>query len=508
MEQSIIGRDVEKEMLRKLLNSGRPELIAVYGRRRVGKTFLVNEYFQDKGIYCEITGSRETNDATHLARFCTEISYRFYNGKKHLTAGTWEAAFNNLKTAIDAVKAVKPEERIILFFDELPWIDKAGSGFLGSLDYFWNRFFSRSGYKQVKIILCGSAASWIIKKIINSKGGLHNRVTHIIRLQPFTLEQSRQYLQSRGINLDKKQIIELYLCVGGIPLYLSMVERGESASQTVNRLCFRTEGFLAGEFDRLYSSLFDNHRYHIKIIRALASANNSLTRNELLSKANLPNSGNTTIAVRELEEAGFVMRMPTFGRKRKETAYRIIDEYSMFYLDWIEPVRSKIVHNREQNWWLQNSNTAAWNAWAGYAFESLCLKHIAQIKAALGISGVLTFESSWRNHPKNQPSGQGAQIDLIIDRADRTINLCEIKYARDAFTISPAYADQLKKRIALFRQTTGTRKHLFQTFITTHGVTPNDSYSSVVDNQITMDALFDKSQDHMFSGSPEIVNPD
>lgn len=490
MESAIIGRRAEKALFHKLLDSHRPEFLALYGRRRVGKTFLVSEFFQDKGLYFEMAGSKDTRDEVHLARFCAELSYKFTGGKQRFEAESREKAFTDLRSAVDLAMVSQPSQKIILFFDEVPWIDKNGTGFLGALDYHWNRYFSKTRYANLILIISGSAASWIIRKVINSKGGLHNRITHIIRLIPFTLRETEEYLLSRGINFDRGQLLELFICIGGIPFYLSLIEKSESVRQAINRLCFQKDGFLIGEFERLFSSLFENHLYQVRIIRALASTKKALTRNEVLARATLPNNGDITIAMHELAEAGFIIAASPFGKKKKQSLYRIIDEYSVFYLSWIEPVKSKIVNASDQNYWLQMSASSSWNAWAGYAFEGICLKHISKIKEALGISGVLTYESSWRSPAGRGDRGPRTQIDLVIDRADRTINLCEIKYANNEFVISREYAQTLKQRKISFQQATRTRKSLFQTMISTYGVKENDFSFACIDNQIAMDVLF------------------
>ncbi|MBD3315130.1 MAG: hypothetical protein GF344_05040, partial [Chitinivibrionales bacterium] len=355
MENMIIGRESEKKVLRGLLDSTKPEFVALYGRRRVGKTFLINQFFEDKGVYFELLGSKDSSNETHLARFCSEVSYSFYDTKTPVEAKDWETAFAELKKAIDITKKDQPSRKIVIFFDELPWLEKGAAGFLGALDYYWNRFFSKPAYTGLILVVCGSAASWIIRKVINSKGGLHNRVTRTIRLEPFCLSETERYLHSRGLGLDRKQILELFMCIGGVPFYLSLVERGESAAQAIDRLCFQRNGPLVGEFDRLFSSLFDNHAYHIQLVKTLARTKKALTRNDILARTGLPNSGDVSMAIRELEEAGFVVRMPPFGKKKKGSLYRMIDEYVVFYLDWIEPVNTKITHGREQNFWIQSS---------------------------------------------------------------------------------------------------------------------------------------------------------
>ncbi|MBD3345099.1 MAG: hypothetical protein GF401_08570 [Chitinivibrionales bacterium] len=490
METSIIGRKTEKKILHDLLNSTKPEFLALYGRRRVGKTFLISEYFEGKGIFFELIGSKDSSNEVHIARFLSELSYKFYGGKEKPSADNWEACFGLLREAVDAAISRDPSGKIVIFFDELPWIDRNDPGFTASMDYHWNRYFSRSRYANLLLIVCGSAASWIIKRIISNKGGLHNRITRIIRLLPFNLCETQQYLESRGIILEKRHILETYMALGGIPFYLSLINNGDSSAQIINNLCFRKDGFLIDEFDRLFSSLFDKHETHLKIIHALASLKKGATRDEILGAAGLESGGEASIAIKELSEAGFILQVPAWKKRHKGKLYRLIDEYALFYLQWIEPVREQLILAETPDYWLKKSNLQSWKTWAGYAFEGICLKHIDKIKETLGISGVVTFENSWRHMPEKGVEERGAQIDLIIERSDRTINLCEIKFSTDIYRPSKNYLDILSRKKRLFKQITKTNYHIVTTMITTYGIEKTPGLPSAIDNFLTMDSLF------------------
>lgn len=490
MEERIIGREKEKQILHKLFHSEKSELLALYGRRRVGKTYLISEYFEDKGLFFEIVGSKDTKTGVFLSRFDAELSYKFSKGKIKYSSKDWEDAFQHLLVCIQTELEKRPGIKIILFFDELPWIASQNDNFLSTLEYYWNKYFSRNRYHNVLVIICGSAASWMIRNVLYSKGGLYNRVTEVVRLLPFTLKETNLYLESKNIYLEKRQVVEIYMCIGGIPFYLSFIEKGQSSGQIINNLCFKKDGFLFDEFNRLYSSLFDNHRNHLKVIRALAKVKKGMNRNDLLKKAQLPNGGDTTLVLNELEESGFIQKYSHFKKKIKGSIYRLNDEYSLFFIYWIEPVKSKIRTGSEQNYWMQNMNTASWNSWAGYAFESICLKHIAEIKKALGISGVLTYESAWRYVPEKDSSVRGAQIDLVIERADRVINVCEIKYSHDEYSITKDYKTILENKKRLFKKITKTRYQVFLTMISPYGMKKNEHFIASVDNQITVDRFF------------------
>lgn len=340
------------------------------------------------------------------------------------------------------------------------------------------------------LIICGSSASWIIRNIINNKGGLHGRVTRKMRLLPFALSETEKYLKSRHIDLDRKQIIDIYMAMGGVPKYLSYVKRGKSSAQIINEVCFTLKGGLYDEFDNLYKSLFDNYEHHIAIVKVLSKESEGLTKLELLDKVKMPSGGTSTRIIDELVDAGFLIFVPSFHKKKVGGIYRLIDEYSLFYLTWIAE-NSKIgLESVDSEFWVKKYGTAKWNSWSGCAFESLCLKHIQKIKKALGISGISTIEAGWRHLPKKAAAQQGAQIDLVIDRADKCINLCEMKYSDEEFAIDKSYADKLLTKKKVFKEQTETTKTLFTTMVTTYGVKKNAHYLSVVDNQLTMDDLF------------------
>ena len=483
--KTIIGRDEELKILREIYESTEPQFLAVYGRRRIGKTYLISEFFKNRGVYFEITGMKEGAIAEQLFQFAYEFSRQFNAGERISPPKSWAQALNLLHEAIEKVEQGR---KIILFFDEVPWLASPRSKFLNALEHFWNRYLSRN--KNVIMIICGSLASWIIRNIINNKGGLYGRVTSKMRLLPFTLLETEEYLKSRHIELDRKQIIDIYMAMGGVPKYLSYIARGKSAAQIINDVCFTLNGGLHNEFDNLYKSLFDNYEHHIAIVKALAKAIDGLTKEELLDKVKLASGGSSSRMIEELVDAGFLIYMPSFHKKKVGGIYRLIDEYSLFYLIWIAE-NSKIgLESVDSEFWIKKQNTPKWNAWSGCAFESLCLKHIQKIKKALGISGISTIESGWRYLPKKSINQQGAQIDLIIDRADKCMNLCEMKYSDSEFVIDKPYVEKLQNKKRVFREQTGSTKTLFITMVTSYGVKKNAHYLSVIDHQLTMDDLF------------------
>ncbi len=483
----LIGREGEKKTLKALHGSSKAEFLAVYGRRRVGKTFLITEYFRDKGIFFEITGSPNASTSEQLANFHREYSALFESEGISAPPANWSEAFHRLATVCKKLAAA---QRIVLFFDELPWLASPRSGFLSALDYFWNRHASRM--PNILLIVCGSAASWMIKKVVDSRGGLHGRLSAHMRLLPFTLTETERYLHSQAAKLNRKQICELYMTMGGVPKYLSYISRGTSAAQVIDHLCFSPQGPLVTEFHRLYFSLFDSSEKHIACIQALARATQrGLSRREILDTVPAVSNGGTASAVlRELEEAGFISASLALGKRAQSRRYRLTDEYSLFYLRWIDPVKSQVLQRSDRAYWAKKRGTPAWYAWAGKAFESLCLKHINEIKEALSIGGVLTQHGHWEYRLKRGTGERGAEIDLVIDRADDCIHLCEIKFSDGEFAITKQYADQLERKKEVFREQTKSRKALFTTLITPYGIRDNIHARAVVDHSLTLEDLF------------------
>lgn len=480
----IIGRLPEIQMLTQMEQSSKPVFLAVYGRRRVGKTFLINEFFKGKGLFFSITGVKDAKLESQLKNFSLEYSEIFLKGKPVNPPRDWMDAFRQLW---EKIKKENQKQKIILFFDELPWLASKKSAFLEALDYFWNRHFSQRD--NLIVVICGSAASWMIQKVISHKGGLHGRITHQIRLHPFSLEETNDFLQSQGIVLDFRQIVELYMAIGGIPKYLSYVESGVSATQNIQKMCFSREGFLVSEFNKLYSSLFSDYEKHVAVVKALSAAPYGLSYEQLLKKTGLKSGGSASHLLDELSESDFIGRVPLFGKGPKDVIYQLMDEYSLFYLHWIHAAPLNSLKGPSSTYWTKKHQTQSFKSWAGLAFEKICLKHIHKILKALGISGVNTTESIWFCK-SSRPEEKGCQIDLVIDRDDHCINLCEIKFYHDEITLTKFHVETFDEKLKTFREKTGTKKTLFKTLITTWGLKEN-TYTSCLDQVVTLKDLFE-----------------
>jgi uncharacterized protein len=476
--ENIIGREPEIRILQQALASPRAELIAMYGRRRVGKTYLIETVFKKEMVFA-LTGLNGASRFKQLENFNETLSKAFGLPAEMVTPPNWLKAFRRL---INYLEPQLSEAKKVIFLDEFPWLDTPKSGFLSAFDHFWNSWATKQ--QNLVVVICGSAASWMIQNIVRHKGGLHNRLTRRIRLMPFNLYETEQFLKSLYVNLDRYQIIQLYMATGGIPQYLSDIQPDESAIKIIDRLCFTKDGWLIDEFNSLYSALFDNADKHICVVKALADKPTGLTRTEILEVCQVSSGGGVTKILEELLESGFISEYIPFDKTVKDAIYKLTDEYSLFYLKFIEDSKSF-----GEGTWVKKSASPSWSSWSGLAFENIWLKHIPQIKKALGISGVYTEQSAWRYVSKGD--GQGVQIDLLIDRQDNCINLCEIKFSKNVYTLTKEYAENMSKKSWVFEERTGTKKTIFITMLTSFGVTVNEYYLGRVQNQLEMGVLFE-----------------
>ncbi len=477
---AIFGREKEIKILDQIWDSKDPEFLAIYGRRRVGKTHLIREYFSNKkSIYFELTGQKDGNVKDQLENFIKIFSATFFNHMPFQPPTTWKQAFELLTYEIK--KAKTP---VVLFFDELPWLATPKSGMLQALDYYWNRFWSR--LPKLILIVCGSAASWMLDNLINAKGGLHNRRKTIL-LRPYNLKEAQQFLAHRNIHLNTKQLLDLYIVFGGIPYYLRQVEKGKSPLQIINKICFQKEGLLHDEFDRLFRSLFEYASDNLSIIKAISKSQMGIPREDLIRATRMRSGGTLNKRLRELETAGFIQSYIPYGNKIKNHYYRIIDEYCYFYLRWIEPFKKKGIEGGKE-YWQTKGKTPAVLSWAGYAFENICLKHVDQIRHSLDLQAIACEMGNWRFIP-NEKHQTGAQIDLLFDREDGVITLCEIKYTDKFFVLDKSYAKTLMNKMNAFETHLSPKKQVQLALITINGLKPTIWSKELIHNIVTIDDL-------------------
>ncbi len=479
MEQ-LIGRVLEIAILKEILQSEKAELLALYGRRRVGKTYLVRQTYAQQ-ISFELTGLKGVKLSTQLENFTVTLQTSFQLSFLPALPQNWLQAFRML---INVMEAQPPrKQKVVFFLDEFPWLDSPKSGFLPAFDHFWNSWASKQN--NLVVVICGSAASWMIQNIVRSKGGLHNRITRRIRLLPFNLHETEKYLQHKKVQLSRYDILQLFMLTGGVPQYLNEIRKGESVAQFIDRSCFSNEGGLREEFQYLYPALFDHAEKHTAIVKALADKPAGLSRKEILQSCQLSSGGSFTKIINELMESGFITALLPFGKNNKELIYKLDDEYSLFYLKFIANSRASGAGS-----WLAKADSASWHTWSGFAFERICMKHLPQIKKALNILGVYTEQSVWRYLAKSEQD-KGAQIDLVIDRKDHIINLIEIKFSSSPYNLKKAYAENILHKKQSFCTHTATRKTVLICMLSTFGVLENQHYEQIITQQIKMDALFE-----------------
>ena len=478
----LIGRDYEMNELRRSLESGRSEFVIVYGRRRVGKTYLVDHFFNYEYDFSFVGGHR-LSKSKQLRNFAKALK-RYAHLSLQPKFSSWDDAFDALEEYIESLPV---NQRKVVFFDEMPWIDTPQSEFVEALETFWNGWASRR--RDILFVASGSSTSWMMDKLVENQGGLHARITSNIYVRPFTLHEVEEYIDSRGASWDRYQILQAYMIIGGIPFYYSLLNLKESLVQNVDRLFFRKNGELRTEFDELFNALFTNAEKYKSVVATLNTVREGMTREEIERATGIDKSVLSTVLT-NLERSDFILRYSQFGNKSKGAIYRLVDFYTLFYYRFIDNFNTQ-----DEEWWSHNFQSPSVGAWQGLSFELLCFLHLAQIKLKLGISGISTAASSWRYSPsrnkKEEMAEKGTQIDLLIDRGDRVINLCEMKFSVKPYHLTDSYEQTLRRRMGIFQEKTKTNKSLVYTFITTFGIA-NGLGHSIVNSEVVMDDLFQK----------------
>ena len=479
MKSLIIGRTQEQSKLQELYESQKAEFLVVYGRRRTGKTFLLREYFEDKFAFFhtalspfEMADNNELLLRQQLRRFGDTL--RSFGSLSAGAPADWFEAFDRL---IDLISRQSKKKRLVVFIDELPWLDTPRSNFVTAFEHFWNSW--GAGRHNLFLIVCGSATSWITNKLLNNTGGLYGRSTCEMQIVPFTLGECEKFYQKKGLVFDRYDQLQAYMVTGGIPYYMSYFQKGLSLAQNIDELFFRTNGKLTGEFERLYGSLFVDSQKYIDVVAAISTRRDGLTRKEIGEQLKLTSGGGLTDILRGLEASNFIMPYNLFGGTKRDVRYKLTDLFSRFYLYF-----SDLQKTNNPTFWADNLSSPQLNVWRGLAFEDVCFTHQSQIKRALGISGVHTQILPWRI-----TDTEGAQIDMIIDRDDRVINICEMKFSTGEFEINKEYDAKLRHKIQVFMDTTRVRNNPHLTLITTYGLQKNE-YSGHVQKCVTMDDLF------------------
>jgi len=478
MLEKIIGRERESAQIQKCMNSNQAQLVIVYGRRRVGKTFLINNFFNGRFDF-KIAGSYAQPKEVQLKNFITELNLQ--TRQKLKVPENWNDAFFLLR---EYLESLPKDEKHVIFFDEMPWLDTPRSDFLPSFEYFWNNW----GAAQDNLVcfICSSATAWLIENIAKNKGGLYNRQTARIYLEPFTLNETEQYLKTNGFEWSRYQIVENYMIMGGIPYYLSLLNNEMTFEANIDNMFFRKRALLWDEFEHLYATLFNNSEQYLKVVEALSTKKIGLTRKEISQISKLPPNGVLSQILENLVNSEFVRAYQFFGNKKQDTLYQLSDYFTLFYYKFLKNYSGK-----DEHFWSNSIDNPSVKAWEEFTFEQVCKDHIQQIKKKLGISGILTEISSW--FVKSDEENDGAQIDMLIDRRDKTINICEMKFAVDEYEIDKDYEKRLINKIERFRNSSNTKKALHLTMVTTYGVKRN-IHSGRVQSEVTMDDLFERAE--------------
>lgn len=482
-DKHIIGREYEQKLISEYYNSGKSEMVAVYGRRRIGKTYLVKRCFNEQFDFW-FTGMYDTSRSVQTAQFRRELGR--YSSEAIKPMKNWFDAFDALRDYLLSLK----KEKVVVFLDELPWMDTPKSNFIAAFSNFWNMW--PSSESQLKLFVCGSATTWMMDHIIGDKGGLYGRVCRPIYLHPFTLRETEEYLNDfKGFKMGRSQILEIYMIVGGVPYYLDMFEKGIPLDKNIDNLFFRSGAPLRAEYEFLFRSLFKESVLYRRIVETLSKKMKGMTRSELKDSLKISGGGALSDALDDLCKCDFVRSYTAIGKKERDTMYQLSDQFSLFHLRFV--TRGS---GQDENTWTNMRGSGERNSWSGYAFEQVCLHHLRQIKSSMSILGVLSNACSWSCKPFVDDDGtswKGGQIDLVIDRNDNVINLCEMKYTGDRFVIDEEYFRRLQERASLFKRVTGTRKSVVHTFITTFGIKEN-KYSDIAGIRVQMDDLFTAGQ--------------
>lgn len=479
---SIIGREREIRELRHLYDSNKAEFVAIYGRRRVGKTFLVDETLKGKitfrhaGLSPVEKESKKNSLKEQLKHFY--FSLQMFGSKEKKCPASWMEAFFMLAKLLENKDDGKTRQ--VVFLDELPWMDTPRSGFITAFEGFWNTWACHR--QNMMLVVCGSANSWMLDNLVNNHGGLYGRTTYEIKLAPFTLHECEEYFRENGFKISRYDIVQSYMILGGIPFYLSYMDRTMSLAQNIDNMFFKHGARLSNEYDRLFSSVSSNPEEMKRIVKTLGERRTGFTRREILKETGIVDSGNFSKMLDALIASDFIESYVPFGEGKRNLRYKLSDMFCMFYLKFVDGKT-----NIDDKFWKFNVTSPAISIWRGFAFEEVCFRHITQIKQALGILGVITSQSSWSL--RGDDDIDGTQIDMLIDRNDNVVNMCEMKFYNEDFTVSKQYHSTIVHRLNVLSGMIPKRKSIHSTLITTYGLTQNE-YSGDFQQVITLDALF------------------
>lgn len=471
----MVGRVQERRCLDRCDGSDKSELVCVYGRRRVGKTFLVEQTLGPFFAF-HVVGSKDAATSSQLREFGLELTDR--GDPNPNPPADWREAFNRLYKVITAPDAPRsPHGKAVVFIDEFPWFAKQRSDFLSAFSTFWNRR-STTGQKLL-VVICGSATSWVIEHVLESAGDMAARVTESIFLKPFALAETKEYFDSRGFGWDERSLIETQMVFGGLPYFFSLMSPHQSLAQSIDRLCLRPRAQLRDETMILLESTMRRSRLYVELFALLAQHRYGVPKAEAMRL--LGHSTNQFIkATAEAVKCGYVHEYKNLSKPQNPKYLMLVDPFILFHYRLIEPAHG----DSPRSWADFVADQERYTAWRGNAFEIVCLQHVRQLKSALGIGGVLTKEYPWASARK----AGGAQVDLVIERADRIVNLCEMKFTDAPYELTSAVEQELVRKREVFREETGTRLALKTVLVSAQGTA--GYHDSQIAQIITADDLF------------------
>lgn len=419
ISMQVIARGPEQETLRELMASKKPELVAIYGRLRVGKTFTVSQTLQENSgaLYFEVTGSlREDGRARPQQEFLSDFSIAWTR---------WIGERRNISTAEDCLlalveldrRAAKARRPLYLFLDELPWIARSSPRFFSGLATLWNNSLSKNPY--LKLFVAASATSWMMDHVIHARAGLAKRVTAQIHMRPLDLAQTRLFLAAKGLQITRNEVLQVYSALGGIPFYLDLLTRKDGASKNLYQLLVPKSAMLyaGAEYEALFRYLFARDGAYRKVIDTLVTQKYGMTYAELSNRVTgKPEpSGGLLRVLENMERSELIERRLMFLNRSKGTRLYVTDEYIRFVSRWLRNsgVSTFSAFNR-----IFSSQSYA--SWQGFDFELTAFKNVHLVSQALGISGIPV-------EPFVYYRDKDVQIDLLLERGDQTITLCEAK---------------------------------------------------------------------------------
>lgn len=478
---NIIGRKRELETIDRLYRSDKSEFLAIYGRRRVGKSYLVDEAFRDELAFSVVGTFKKCEDGEETIYKKTQLRH-FYRSlldygldDSYQEPENWLDAFDLLKKLLIS----NDRRRKVIFIDELPWLaGPKSSELIEELGYFWNSWAAKQ--RDVFLIVCGSATSWMLDNVIRDYGGLHGRLTEKIYLAPFSLAETGAYYRSKGFHMSDYEIALSYMAIGGIPYYMDRMRADRTLNQNINEFYFRNVT-IDQEFRDIYTGLFQSAERYIDIVSSLAGKFYGMTRNELLENTKLKGGGTFTRMMDNLQECGIVRSFSRYGKQRKETIYQLCDFFTLFYLNFVG-------HKKQRTDWTSFQRSHEYESWSGRTFELLCSRHIDRIRDALRIKSV-GQDYCWSGQT---PDGRNVQVDMVIPSPDeRTDYLCEMKFSESRYFVTADYEKNLLDKLDAFRNSKNHKPShsLLLVMVTTMGL-GNSAHNHIVNAELTLADLF------------------